>query len=259
MLKPLRILLFALFWFSCQPNVDTEFGSEPLVQYNDEAPLTKKSYCPDAKCDSPMAEEISEYDVAGKRTKMEHYSRNASGKLELNAITEFRYNAKGLLSGKVYYGRDRSADPWTAYDESEYFYENDILATEKTYFNRSDPQSKFLTGSCTYQYENGKKVMQIWFDAKNKQIRKLKIEYKNGVATAEKYYDEKDAVIRIFEHRFAGNRRRVTELLPNSTEVLAVIEKSYDAKGRLASEETKVQNLLLCAMTPGIVRYSYSH
>lgn len=36
-----------------------------------------------------------------------------------------------------------------------------------------------------------------------------------------------------------------------------MVEKSYDAQGRLSSEETRVMNPLLCTMQAGVIRYVY--
>ena len=81
--------------------------------------------------------------------------------------------------------------------------------------------------------------------------------YKNNTLTTETWYGAADNVIRRFEHRFSDSRRQISEYIPNSSEQISMVEKTYDAHGRLSSEETKVINPLLCTMQAGIVRYVY--
>lgn len=256
MRKNLYLLPVIALWLACQPNVPSEFGVEPTgMAYNDEAFPTKISYCTSATCDNLFSEERYTYNANGKLTRIDYFGQTAPGKMELNSYLEQHYNTAGQLTRKIRYGK--SGTGWVPYDESEYEYADGVLRAERTYFNQRNPENKVLTGSVTYEFKEGQKVGQKWYDALNKLNRQVIYEYKNKVLTRETWYGDKENVIRVFEHLFAGNRRQVGEYLPNSKEQLSVVEKSYDAKGRLATQETKVSNPLLCSIAPGIIRYSY--
>ncbi|WAC12995.1 hypothetical protein [Dyadobacter pollutisoli] len=258
MKKIIRLLLLAPFWLACQSSDPAVFGVEPdYVAYNDEAPLLKKSFCGDAKCKNPNSEERYTYGADGKLSKVEIFARTTSAVMELQSYTDYIFDANGLMTGKVQYSKHGLLPGWVAYNESEFEYQGGLLIREKTYFNQHQPEQKVFTGAVEYQYQNGKKTGQKWTDDHNEFIRRVQYGYKNDVVNRETWYDQKDNVIRIFEHKFSGNRRQIGEYLLNSTELLAMIEKTYDEKGRLATQETKVNNPLLCAMAPGLIRYSY--
>lgn len=256
MQKNLYLLPIIAFWLACQPNVPSEFSVEPAAMaYDDEAPRAKISYCTSETCDNLFSEECYTYNTNGKLAQIDYFGQTAAGKLELNSYMEHEYNGNGQLARKIRYGKLGTG--WTPYDESEYEYANGVLKAERTYFNQRNPDSKVLTGSVTYEFKEEQKVGQKWYDAMNKLNRRVIYEYKNKGLTRETWYGGKENVTRVFEHSFAGNRRQIGEYLPNSREHLSVVEKTYDAKGRLATQETKVSNPLLCSMTPGIIRYSY--
>jgi hypothetical protein len=256
MKKNLYLLLLTVLWLACQPNVLSEFRAEPAAMaYNDEAARTKISYCTSTTCDNLFSEERYTYNTNGKLTRIDYLNQTAPGKMEVNSYMEHLYNGNGQVSRKIRYGKLGAG--WTPYDESEYEYENGVLKTERTYFNQRNPDNKVLTGLITYEFKEGQKVGQKWYDALNKLNRRVVYEYKNSILTRETWYGDKEDVIRIFEHLFAGNRRQIGEYLPNSKEQLSVVEKTYDAQGRLEMQETKVSNPFLCSMAPGIIRYSY--
>jgi len=252
----LYLPFLAALWLACQSNVSSEFGTEPAsMDYNDEASWSKISYCTSVTCDNLFSEERYTYNATGKLTRVDYLSRVAAGKLEVYSYVEHMYNSAGLLARKIRFGKLGAG--WTPYDESEYEYANGVLKTERTYFNQRNPDNKVLTGVNTYEFKDGKKVGQKWYDALNKLNRQVVYEYKNNVLTRETWYGDKENVIRVFEHLFAGNRRQIGEYMPASKEQISMVEKAYDAQGRLITQETKVSNPLLCVMTPGIVRYSY--
>jgi hypothetical protein len=254
----LRLLLLGPLWLACQSGDPTNFGIEPdYVAYDDEAPILKKAFCSDAKCKDPSYEERYTYTAEGRLSKVESFGRTTSGSMEMLSYTDYFFDANGRMTRKIQYGRHGLSTGWVANSESEFEYQNGVLKVEKTYFNRFQPEGKVFTGAIEYEYENGKKIGQKWADDHNKFIRRVEYGYKNDVVNLETWYDEKNNVIRIFEHKFSGNRRQINEYLPNSTELLAMIEKTYDKKGRLATQETKVNNPLLCAMAPGLIKYSY--
>lgn len=249
-------MLLTAVWVACQSNVVSEFSAEPgNLAYNDDAPRTTIAYCTTAACDNLFNEERYQYNAAGILTRIEYWHQGSSGKMEQSAYVEHLYNAAGQLARKIRYGN--SGAGWVAYDESEFDYANGVLKTERTYFNRRNPDVKVLTGSVSFEYKEGQKVGQKWYDDSNKLYRQAAFEYKNKVLTRETWYGEKENVIRVFEHTFAGNRRQIGEYLPTSKELISMMEKMYDAQGRLVTQETKVNNPLLCAMTAGVVRYSY--
>ncbi|WP_221394015.1 hypothetical protein [Dyadobacter sp. NIV53] len=259
MLKKLRFLLFAPLWLACQPgDPATEFSSEPdLIAYNDDAPLLKKTYCYDGNCTEISGEENYIYNAAGKLTKMELKSRTVSGKLELQSYTDHLYNNNGVLIRKIMYSKNSPASDWLPGNESEYEYINGVVSLEKTYLYVYNSGQKVLTGQIKYEFKNGKKLGQSWTDGQNNLLYRVEYAYKNDVLSLETWYDGKDKVNRIFEHKFAGNRRQIGEYLINTKEQLALIEKTYDEKGRLSTQITKVSNPLLCSLAPGLIRYSY--
>ncbi|MCF0075648.1 hypothetical protein LZD49_34570 [Dyadobacter sp. CY261] len=257
MRKILRLMLLGPLWLGCQSSEPSDFGIEPdFVAYEDEAPMLKKAFCDDAECKDPSYEERYTYTAEGKLSKVESFSRTATGIMEMQSYTDYFFEGNGLMTRKVQYGRHGALPGWVAYYESEFEYQDGLLKLEKTYFNRQ-LEEKVFTGAVEYEYEDGKKVGQKWMDDHDKFYRRVKYGYKNDVVNLETWYDEKDNVIRIFEHKFSGNRRRIGEYLLNSTELLAMIEKTYDTKGRLATQETKVHNPILCSMTPGLIKYTY--
>lgn len=254
----LCLLLFAPFWLACQPNGSDQFGVNPApIAYNDEAPLSKKSFCNTANCDNPYSEEHYLYNSAGKLTRVNYFYQVSPGKLELSGYAEQIYDQTGLLIRKIRYGKHGSLTGWVAYDESDYEYANGVLKTERTYFNQHNPDKKIVTGVITYEFRDGKKTGQKWYDAQNNLSHQVAYGYVNNVLNRETWLGNKDNVTRIFQHTFAGYRRQIGEYMPNSSEQVALIEKSYDAEGRLSTQETKVSNPLLCIMTPGMIRYSY--
>ncbi|WP_428659205.1 hypothetical protein [Runella sp.] len=257
MRKIIHLPVLALLWlFSCQSNDSAEFSIEPALRaYNDEASWVKISYCSAVDCDKPYSEEHYVYNAAGKLVRVNYMNRLASGTLEQGAYVEYTYNGNGELTRKIRYGIYGTG--WAPYDESEYEYAGGVLKEERTYFNRHNPEQKVLTGRIAYEFKDGKKIGQNYYDDFNKLYRRTTYEYKNNVLTRETWYGDKDNMLRIFEHTFAGNRRQIGEHMPDTRKQIALIEKAYDAKGRLITQETKVSDPLLCAMTPGMVRYSY--
>jgi hypothetical protein len=253
----LLLLLSALLWLSCQKD-SAEFGIEPGGNtYNDEASPVRKSFCGSANCDNPYTIEQYTYNKDGKLTRIDYLNRVASGKMETFSYVEQVYNKHGNLIGKIRFGKYGTSSEWVAYDESEYEYANGVLKTERNYFNQRNPEQRVLTGLVEYEFKDGKKTGQKWFDSKEQLSYRVEYEYNNTVLTRETWYSNTDKVFRFFTHSFAGNRRQVSERMPNSTELIALIEKTYDQKGRLSTEETKVNNPLLCSMVAGTVRYEY--
>lgn len=257
MRKILRLLFLLPLWAGCQSDDSREFGIDPdHIAYNDEAPLRKKAFCDDDQCKDPTYEERYSYTSGGKLLKLEVFARNASGKMEIQSYTDYVLGANGLVAKTIRYGKHAAVAGWVPYYETEFTYQNGLLTLEKTYFNRRG-EGKFFTGAVEYDYRDGQKIGQKWFDDHNKLSRRVEYGYNNKVVNRETWYDPDNNVTRIFDHKFSGNRRQIEEYLPNSTELLAVIHKTYDEKGRLARQETKVHNMLLCAMMPGLIRYSY--
>ncbi|MFD1143263.1 hypothetical protein ACFQ4C_19200 [Larkinella insperata] len=253
----LLLLFSALLWFACQ-NESSEFGIEPGDNtYNDESSPLRKVFCNSGECESPVNIEQYTYNKDGKQTRIDYLGRVPGGNLEVLAYVEQIYNKHGNLVGKIRYGKYGADGKWTAYDESEYDYENGVLKAERSYFNQHNPEQRVLTGSVEYEYKDGKKTGQRWYDARQQFSHRVEYEYKNKVLIRETWYSNADKATRYFTHSFAGNRRQISERMPNSEELLALIEKTYDKKGRLSTEETKVNNPLLCAMVAGIVRYEY--
>ena len=258
MRRILRLLLLGPLWLACQSGDPSNFGIEPdYVAYDDDAPLLKKAFCSDASCKDPSYEERYTYTADGKLSKAESFGRTTSGSMEMLSYTNYFFDANGRMMRKIQYGRHGLSTGWVANSESEFEYQDGVLKAEKTYFNLFQTDEKVFTGAIEYEYEDGKKTGQKWTDDRNRFIRRVSYGYKNGVVNLETWYDDKSNVIRIFEHKFSANRRRISEYLPNSRELLAMIEKTYDEKGRLLTQETKVNNPLLCAMTPGLIKFSY--
>jgi YD repeat-containing protein len=254
----LLLLLSASLWLACQTGDSSEFGIEPGGNtYNDEASPSKKLFCNSGNCDNPMNIEQYTYNSAGKLTRIEFLNRNISGKLEIYSYVENRYNQSGQLVGKARFGKYSSDIAWVAYDESEYEYVGGVLKTERNYFNQRNPEKRVMTSQVEYEFKEGKKVGQKWFDANNQLSYRVVYDYKDNVLTRETWYSNTDKIIRLFTHSFAGNRRQISEHMPNSDEQIALIEKTYDKQGRLFSEETKVNNPLLCSMVAGTIRYTY--
>ena len=259
MLRKLRLFLLAPLWLACQSSDPaTEFHSEPdFVAYNDDAPLLKKTYCFDGNCTELSGEENYIYNAGGKLIKMEQSSRTVSGKLEMQSYTDYLYNNNGKLISKIMYHKNGSTSSWIPGNASEYEYTNDVLSLEKTYSYLYSSFQKTLTGQIKYEFKDGKKIGQRWSDGQNNLLYRVEYGYKNDVLNLETWYDAQDKVNRTFEHKFAGNRRQIGEYLINSREELALIEKTYDEKGRLSTQVTKVNNPLMCSLAPGLIRYSY--
>lgn len=246
------------FLMECRSADPAGFGIEPEnLAYNDEAALSKRVFCDDGKCADPSYEERYIYTAQGALSKMEVFHKNASGNLEMQSYSDYLTDANGRVTRKIEYGRHGALPGWVTYSESEFEYQDGQLRSETQYFNRHEPEQKVFTGAIEYAYENGKKVGQKWMDDKKQLYRRVAYGYRNNVLNLETWYDGNGQVIRIFEHKFSGNRRQISEYMPGSKEVLALVEKTYDDKGRLITQQTKVFNLLLCAMTPGLIKYSY--
>ncbi|MGA0558392.1 hypothetical protein ACO2Q8_17155 [Larkinella sp. VNQ87] len=253
----LLLLLLALFWFGCQPEA-SEFGVEPGSNtYNDDASPARKVFCYSGDCEKPMTIEQYTYNKDRKLSRIEYLNRVSGDKLEVLSYEELIYNKHGNRVGKIRYGKYANETTWTVYNESEYDYENGVLKRERNYFNQRNPEQRVLTGSVEYEFKDGKKVGQRWLDANGQLSYRVEYEYKGNVLTRETWYSNAGKVNRYFAHSFAGNRRQISEHMPNHAELLALIEKTYDKQGRLTTEETKVNNPLLCAMVPGLVRYEY--
>ena len=258
MKNKLRLLLLALAGVACQSNESTIFGVEPqLNTYSDEAPASQKLFCNSVNCENPGNQEIYTYSPAGQLIRMEQYARMASAKLEKVSYTDYQYSPTGQLSSKIHYSRYGNDTRWVAYDESEYIYSDGVLSQERTYYNQHNPEQRLLTGQIEYTYQDGKKVAQAWFDANHILTRRVVNEYSHTTLIRETWYGANSTELRRFEHRFAGNRRQISEFMPNTNEPLSLVEKAYDSQGRLTSEETKVNNPLLCSMQAGVIRYIY--
>ncbi|UFH52458.1 hypothetical protein [Spirosoma sp. KNUC1025] len=254
----LRFLFMAVIWSACQPNDPASFGVEPqLSAYADQAPAAQKLFCNSVNCENPYSQEIYMYRPDGRLSRMDQLNQTASGKLEMSFYTEFTYSPAGQLTNKVRYGKLGGDARWVPYDESEYIYTDGLLTLERCYFNQHSPEQRVLTGQIEYVIRDGNKVEQKWYDAQHKLYNRVVNDYKNNTLVRETWYGASDNVIRRFEHRFAGNRRQISEYMPTSSELISLVEKSYDSQGRLSSEETKVINPLLCTMQAGTIRYVY--
>ncbi|MGV3557086.1 hypothetical protein [Larkinella arboricola] len=253
----LLLLFSALVWFACQ-NESSEFGIEPGGNtYNDDASPLRKVFCFSGNCENPTNTEQYTYNKDGKLIRIDYLGLVAGGKLELQSYVEQVYNKHGNLVGKIRYGRYGNGAGWTAYNESEYDYENGVLKAERNYFNQRDPEQRVLTGTVEYEFKNGKKIEERVYDTNRQLSYRVVYEYKGDVLIRETWYSSTDKMSRYFAHSFAGNRRQISERMPRNEEQVALIEKTYDKKGRLSTEETKVINPLLCAMVAGVVRYEY--
>ncbi|GAB3336207.1 hypothetical protein GCM10027299_45990 [Larkinella ripae] len=246
-----------MLWLACQ-NEASEFGIEPGGNtYNDEASPVRKLLCGTANCLDPNSVEHYQYNKDGKLTRIDYQYRTSSGKLETFSYVEQIYNKHGNRVGKIRYGKYGTSSDWVAQEESEYAYENGFLKVERNYYNQRNPDQRVLTGSVEYDFKDGLKRGQQWFDANHHLSYRVAYEYKNEVLTRETWYSNDDKVMRYLTHSFAGSRRQISERMPNHDELIALVEKTYDKKGRLLTEETKVNNPLLCVMVPGMVRYDY--
>ncbi len=257
MKKTLHLLLLAPLWLACQSNEPSEFGIEPeLTAYNDDAPLLKKTSCMDANCNEIMNEDRYTYNAAGKLTRVDNIARSSATTMDTFGYVEYVYDASGVLTRTVTYGR-ASANNWVLNNGTEFEYTNGVLTLEKTYNYQMPAGTKILIRSLVYEYKDGKKAGQRYLDGQNKLLYRVEYGYKNNVLNLETWYSSDDKPNRTFEHTFAGNRRQIGEYLLSSREVLAMIEKTYDAQGRLSTQSTKVNNPMLCALAPGLIKYSY--
>ncbi|TDE14696.1 hypothetical protein [Dyadobacter psychrotolerans] len=257
MKKNLYLLFFLPLWLACKPVDAPLFGVEPKLAYNDEALFSKKTYCTDAACNDPFQEELYLYNASGKLTRINYYSRTAIGKLENLNYTDLIYNASGQLTNKISYHKIYQGTGFEIGSESEFEYKNGVLHSEKMFSNFKYPDRRVATGEITYLFENGKKTSQSSYDMQNKLSYRIGYTYKNDVLTRETYYDPTGKEMRSFEHLFSGNLRQIGEYVASSKEQVALIERRYDDQGRLLTQQTKVSNPLLCAMVPGMIRYSY--
>jgi hypothetical protein len=256
-MKKYVLLLPLLLWLGCQNDVFVAPDSIPGdLAYADNAHIKKRLYCNSARCDKPASEEHYDYNAAGQLTRISYLGMTTANKLELYSYIKYDYNEEGQLINKTRYGK-YAGTSFVAYDESEYSYEAGVLKTEDRYFNQKNPENRVLTGSTEYTFKNGNKVEEKIYDAKKKLQNRVTFGYQKNVLTTETWYDADNKSIRLFEHMFKGNARQVNEYIPSSQERIAMIEKRYDAQGRLVSEETKVVNPLLCAMMPGLIHYEY--
>lgn len=258
MRKFLLFLLAAPLWLACQSGDSDRFDTDPgPLAYNDEAAVRRKLTCPSADCANPLFEEQYQYNAAGQLTRINFLGRNPDGKYEVYSYTEQQFNAEGQPVRKIRYGKYGTDTGWTPYDEYEYEYANGVLKTERQYYNQRNPVQRVLAGRMDYTFKDGKKTGMIRYDTQDQVLHQVAYEYRNQVLTRETWSNQTGNVVRRFEHAFAGPRRRISELVPSTKEQVSVVEKRYDAQGRLASEETTVSNPLLCTMAPGTIRYEY--
>ncbi|MBD2754408.1 hypothetical protein [Spirosoma validum] len=257
-MKTCLLFLFLIVWTACQSNEPDSFSIEPqLSTYSDEAPVTQKMFCNSVNCENPINQEIYTYHPDGRLSRIDQFGRMTTGKLEMVSYTDYRYTSTGQLSGKIRYGKYGTDSKWVTYDESEYVYTNGVLSQERTYFNQHSPEQRILTGQVIYDFKDGQKTGQTWYDAQYNLSRRVVYTYQRTTLVKETWYSATDTVMRRFEHRFAGNIRQISEYIPNSAEQISMVEKTYDAQGRLTREETKVINPLLCLMQAGVIRYVY--
>ena len=257
MKKNLYLLIVIPLWLACKPSDAPEFGIEPELAYNDEAMFSKKTSCTDAACNDPFNEEVYVYDPSGKLTQINYYSRIEIGKMDYFNYTDFIYNTSGQLTKKISYNKIPQGTGFEIANESEFEYKNGVLESEKMFSIFKNPERRVPTGQIVYEFKNGRKSGQTNYDMQNKVSYRIGYIYKNDVLTRETYYDPSGKEFRSFEHKFAGNLRQIGEYIPGTREQVALIEKGYDEKGRLITQMTKVSNPLLCAMAPGMIRYSY--
>jgi hypothetical protein len=258
MKRPFTLLLLIPLWISCHPGDSSEFGIKPgLNVYEDNGPVLKKSYCGDSKCSNPGSEDRYSYDTQGNLSKIENFGRVASGNMEIYSYTDYTYNEAGLLTKKIQFGKQVSNPGWVPYYEYVYEYEKDVLVRENTYSLQFESAPKTLSSSTTFEFTGKMKMGQRWFDSKNNLLRRVKYDYNGNTIIRETWYNGEDIATRIFQHTFAGTRRQIAEYVPGSKEQIALVERTYNAQGLLTGEETKVFNVFICAMMPGIIRFSY--
>lgn len=258
MRKNLLLILLTPFWLACNTDDKSEFGIQPALEsYNDEAPALRKSYCFDSDCKELSSEDKYIYDGTGKLTRLENLSRTANGTLAVYQYSEYFYDASGLLTHKTDYIKNASQTDWVLYNKTVYEHEAGLLKSEKLYNYQSIYGETTPLRSTVHEYASGKKSGQRWYDAQGKMSYRVEYGYKNGVLNFESWHDASDKLNRTFEHKFSGNRRQIGEYLIGSRELLAMIEKTYDAKGRLLTQETKVNNPLLCSLPPGKIQFTY--
>ncbi|GGN07341.1 hypothetical protein GCM10010967_48620 [Dyadobacter beijingensis] len=253
----LLALLFATLWLACGSDDESIFGIEPaLASYNDDAPALKKTYCGDSDCKTLSSEDRYTYDSQGKLSRIENFGRAAGGSWIPYQYSEFVYAPSGMLVSKTEYIKNNQ-NGWVRYTETEFEYEAGLLKVERSYNFPNSSGTKMPVRSTSYDYANGKKSGQRWYDVEGKLMYRVEYRYKNDVLSHETWYDASNKANRTFEHKFSGNRRQIGEYLTASRELLAMIEKSYDDQGRLLTQETKVNNPLLCALPPGKIQFTY--
>lgn len=252
------LLFFLIICSACHSNKPDSFGIEPqLSTYSDESPMAQKLFCHSINCENPFSQEIYTYQPDGRLSRIDQYVQTGTGKLDVVSYTDYLYTSVGQLRGTIRYSKYGSNANWLANEETEYIYTKGVLNQQRIYYNQYSPEQRVLTGQIEYEFENGQKKSQKWYDVRHILSHRVVYSYKNNTLVNEIWYNATDSVIRRFEHRFAGHRRQISEYLPNSTDQISVVEKIYDVQGRLSSEETKVINPLLCAMQAGLIRYVY--
>lgn len=252
------LLLFSLSMAACKSGQTDDFGIAPgSSAYNDEARVIKKTYTMSAdKPDDIYSEERFSYNTNGKLSRIDRY-QYAMGKADPVGYQALSYNANGEQIGRAHYYKN-GANGWIMGSRQEFDYENGVLKTEKAYYYPQDRKGeKVFTNAIAYAFKDGKKVGQKYFNDQNQLIHEVVYAYSNDILNRETWYNEKGIEIRFFEHKFSGNRRQIGEYIPTLKDQIALIEKTYDAEGRILTEYTKVNNAMLCAMMPGFVRYHY--
>lgn len=258
MKRDLLLLRFALVWLGCDSNNESAFVIEPaLASYIDDAPAVRKSYCADSDCKRLSSEDKFTYDAQGKLTRIDNFVHSGDGTMVPYQYSEYLYTSSGLLTSKTDYAKNANQTDWHPYSQIEFEYDAGLLKVERQYSFLYASSTKTLTRSTVNEFVDGKKSGQRWFDAEKNLIYRVEYRYKSGVLNHETWYDAGDKVNRTFEHKFSGNRRQIGEYLAGSRELLAMIEKSYDDQGRLLTQETKVNNPLLCALAPGKIQFIY--
>ncbi|MDQ6477950.1 hypothetical protein [Dyadobacter sp. LHD-138] len=258
MKKILHVLLLGMSLAACKPDRSDDFGVEPgVIAYDDEARVVKKTYATAAdKSNEINTEEHFSYNAEGKLSRIDGY-QFYMGKKELVTYQEQIYNAGGQRILHTYYFKN-AAKEWKAGRELEYEYENGVLKTEKAYYYRENAaDERTLANVIVYEFKGGKKIGQKYFSDQNKLMNEVVYSYANNILNRETWYNDKGEVFRVFEHKFSGNRRQISEYLPAWDGQIALIEKRYDGQGRLSTEETKVNNPLVCSMMAGFVKYYY--
>ena len=258
MKKIFYILLLTVLIAACKSSRSDDFGVEPgSGAYNDEALVVKKTYATSAdKSNEINTEEHYSYNTDGKLSRIDSY-QFYMWKKNLASYQEYIYNASGQRIRRTYYSKN-TYNTWLAGREQEYEYENGVLKKEKAYYYVDNSQDTRRLASVTvYEFKDGKKVRQKFYGDQNVLYYEIVYSYSNNILTLETVYNEKGEITRTFEHKFSGNRRQISEHMPAMKEQIALIEKTYDAKGRLSSEETKVNNPMLCSMMAVFIRYHY--